>query len=98
MSQQKKKGSSAARKPLQDASSDEVLAAIISRMEECPNAEALNDEVIMPLILALEKVCEARGYLMNIYGDRSNITVTTPDDAETIYHLIEEYLDTSALD
>lgn len=78
------------------ASPDDLLAAIIARMEECPNAESLNDDVIMPFILALEKVCEARGYLMNIYGERSNIAVTTPDDAETIYHLVEEYLDASA--
>ncbi len=79
--------------PQQTASPDELMAAIITRMEDCPNAEALNDDVIMPFILALEKVCEARGYLMNIYGERSNIAVTTPDDAETIYHLVEEYLD-----
>lgn len=76
-------------------SPDDLMTAIISRMEDCPNAEALNDEVIMPFILALEKVCEARGYLMNIYGERSNIAVTTPDDAETIYHIVEDYLDSS---
>ena len=76
--------------------SDELLRAIIARMENCSNAEALNNEVIMPFILALEKVCEARGYLMNIYGEQSNIAITTRDDAETIYHLIEEYLDTTA--
>lgn len=78
------------------ASSDDMMAAVIARMEDCPNAESLNDEVIMPFVLALEKVCEARGYLMNIYGERSNIAVTTPDDAETIYHLVEEYLDAAA--
>ena len=72
-----------------------MLAAVIARMEDCPNAESLNDEVIMPFILALEKVCQARGYLLNIYGESSNIAVTAPDDAETIYHLIEEYLDTA---
>lgn len=79
-----------------NASPDELMAAIIQRMEDCPNAEALNDDVIMPFIMALEKVSEARGYLMNIYGERSNIAMTTPDDAETIYHLIEEYLDTAS--
>jgi len=77
-------------------SADDLMVAIIARMEDCPNAESLNDDVIMPFVLALEKVCEARGYLMNIYGERSNISITTPDDAETIYHLIEEYLDTSS--
>jgi len=93
MTRQKKKGGSSGRGVSRRASADELLTAIIARMEDCPNAEALNDEVIMPFILALEKVCAARGYLMNIYGDQSNIAVTTPDDAETIYHLIEEYLD-----
>jgi len=78
-----------------NSSPDALMAAIIQRMEDCPNAESLNDDVIMPFALALEKVCEARGYLMNIYGERSNIAVTTPDDAETIYHLVEEYLDTT---
>jgi len=74
---------------------DDVMAELIARMDKCPNAEALNDDIIMPFILALENVCEARGYLMNIYGESSNIAVTTPDDAETIYHLIEGYLDKS---
>lgn len=84
--------------PQRNALPDELMAAIIARMEDCPNAEALNDAVIMPFVLALEKVCEARGYLMNIYGERSNIAVTTPDDAETIYHLVEEYLDAASDD
>ena len=53
---------------------------------------------LLLVVLALEKVCEARGYLMNIYGERSNIAVTTPDDAETIYHLVEEYLDAASDD
>jgi hypothetical protein len=30
---------------------------------------------------------------MNIYGESSNIVVSAPEDAETIYHLVEEYLD-----
>ena len=81
-----------------NVSPDELMVAIIARMESCSTAEALNDDVIMPFILALEKVCESRGYLMNIYGEQSNIAITNPDDAETIYHLIEEYLDAVAQD
>lgn len=98
MSRQKKKGGSTGKGLTSKASADDVLAAVIARMEDCPNAEILNDEVIMPFILALEKVCAARGYLMNIYGEQSNIVVSTPDDAETIYHLVEEYLDTAVQD
>lgn len=72
---------------------DAWMGELIARMEECPTAESLNDNVIMPFALALEKVCVARGYLMNIYGESSNIVVSAPEDAETIYHLVEEYLD-----
>lgn len=72
---------------------DAFLRDMIKRMEACPDAESLNDNVILPFALALEKVAGARGYLLNIYGEASNIAVTSEDDAETIYHLIEEYLD-----
>ena len=69
------------------------LKEMLARMEACPDAESLNDNVIMPFALALEEVALARGYLLNIYGEASNIAVTSDEDAETIYHLIEEYLD-----
>lgn len=69
------------------------MAELIRRMDACPDAESLNDNIIMPFALALEKVALARGYTMNIYGEASNIAVTSDEDAETIYHLIEEYLD-----
>jgi len=69
------------------------MRTMIARMEDCPTAETLNENVIMPFALALEKVCAARGYLMNIYGESSNIVASSQEDAETIYHLIEEYLD-----
>ena len=72
---------------------DALLAELIRRMDACPDAEILNDQMIMPFVLALEKVALARGYTMNIFGEASNIVVTTEEDAETIYHLIEEYLD-----
>lgn len=69
------------------------MAALIRRMDECPDAESLNDNVIVPFALALEKVALARGYMLNIFGEASNIVITSDEDAETIYHLIEEYLD-----
>ena len=69
------------------------MRTMIARMEDCPTAETLNENVIMPFALALEKVCAARGYLMNIYGESSNIVAIFLEDAETIYHLSEEYLD-----
>ncbi len=74
------------------------MAELIKRMEDCPDAESLNDQMIMPFAMALEKVCAARGYVMNIYGENSNIVVSSSDDAETIYHLVEEYFDTSQAD
>ena len=73
--------------------SDKEIAKIIAQMDAYHSAESINENVIMPFILALENVCEARGYLMNIFGNRSNLTISSPEEAETIYHLIEEYLD-----
>ncbi len=72
---------------------DELRADLQRRMADCETAEALNDQVIVPFILALEATCAARGYLLNIYGERSNLSVSTPERAEVIYQLIEDYLD-----
>jgi hypothetical protein len=66
---------------------------IIARMDACPDAEKLNDQIISPFIAALESVCRARGYVLNIYGASANLVVSTDDDVEAIYHLIEDYLD-----
>ncbi len=84
-------------KPVKTAP-DALMGDLIASMEKCPTAEALNDEFIMPFAYALEKICAARGYIMNIYGENSNIVVTTADDAETIYHLVDEYLDNQQTD
>ena len=44
--------------------------------------------------MALEKVCGARGYVMNIYGETANMVFSgNPQDAETIYQIVEAYLD-----
>lgn len=73
---------------------DQFLADLVARMDACPNAEALNDQVLMPFVLALEKVCGARGYSMNIYGETANIVFSgDPEDTEAIYQIVEAYLD-----
>ena len=67
---------------------------LIKRMESCPDAESLNKEVLMPFAAALEAVCGARGYVLNIYGETSNIIFTgDPDDAEEIFKSVDSYLD-----
>ena len=63
------------------------------RMEAAPDAQSLNDNVIIPFAAALEEVCEARGYVLNIFGEKSNIVFSGDDaDAKAIYKLVEEYL------
>ncbi|PIW28281.1 MAG: hypothetical protein COW30_07870 [Rhodospirillales bacterium CG15_BIG_FIL_POST_REV_8_21_14_020_66_15] len=70
---------------------------MLERMEACPTAEALNDRVIMPFVQALEDVCAARGYVLNIYGEQANLVFTGDEDAaEEIYAMIESYLDSRA--
>lgn len=67
------------------------------RMENCPTAEQLNTEVITPFIQALVNVCDARGYVLNIYGEHCNLAITPEDHAEDLFQLIESYLDESDL-
>lgn len=67
---------------------------LFERMEAEKTAEGLNDNVIIPFAAALEEVCEARGYQLNIFGDKSNIVFTgDAADAEAIYQLVEDYLE-----
>lgn len=73
---------------------DALMRSLAERMEACPDAETLNAEVITPFVAALETVCGARGYVMNIYGEASNVVFTGDEtDAEAIYALVESYLD-----
>ncbi len=66
---------------------------LFARMEAAPDAQSLNDNVIIPFAAALEEVCEARGYVLNIFGEKSNIVFSGDDaDAKAIYKLVEEYL------
>ena len=70
------------------------LASVLSEsMGACPDAESLNNEVLIPFAAALEEICGKRGYVLNIYGETSNIIFTgDPDDSEEIYMMIENYL------
>jgi len=79
--------------PKTDGGPEELMRLLHARMEAEKTAEGLNDNVIIPFIAALEDVCEARGYALNIYGERSNVVFSGSDaDAEAIYRLVEDYL------
>ena len=69
------------------------MRALHQLMEEEGDAQDLNDHVITPFAAALEEICAARGYVLNIYGDKSNIVFSgDEEDAEAIYQLVEDYL------
>ena len=69
------------------------MRQLFLKMEAEKTAEGLNDNVIIPFAAALEEVCEARGYVLNIFGEKSNIVFTGSEaDAKAIYELIEDYL------
>jgi len=85
----------ARRKPKSKAKNgaDDLMRLLAERMEATTDAESLNDDVIIPFVAALETVCGARGYVLNIYGEQSNIVFTgDPGDAEAIYLLVESFL------
>ena len=75
---------------------DELMRYLAGEMERHDTAEALNDNVLIPFMAALEKIAEARGYVLNIYGEQSNLMFTSEEHAEQIYHLVENYLDGNA--
>lgn len=79
-------------------SPDQLMRSLSKTMEQCDTAEDLNDQVIVPFVAALETVCEARGYVLNIYGEKSNVIFTSEADAPAIYGMVEEYLDSIADD
>ena len=64
---------------------------LLARMAQYSNAETLNENVITPFVSALETVCADRGYVLNIYGQGSNLVISTPDDASVIFQLVEDY-------
>lgn len=70
-----------------------LMLSLFEKMEAEKTAEGLNDNVIIPFAAALEEVCGARGYVLNIFGDNSNIVFTGNEaDARAIYDLVEDYL------
>ena len=76
------------------SSPDALMRLLAERMESCSDVESLNDHVITPFIEALEVVCKARGYVLNIFGETSNLIFTGDDvDSRAIYTLVENYLD-----
>jgi len=87
MPRKKSKGTGGPRAP------EQLMRYLANEMERQKNAQSLNDNVIVPFIAALEDVCGARGYVLNIYGEKSNLAFTDESDAEQIYRLIEAYLD-----
>ena len=73
---------------------DALMRLLAERMETCPNVESLNDQVITPYIEALEVDCKARGYVLNIFGETSNLIFTGDDvDRSANYTLVENNLD-----
>ncbi len=71
----------------------ELMRMLFDRMQSETSAEALNANVIIPFAAALEEICQARGYRLNIHGEKSNIVFSGDEaDAEAIYRLVEDYL------
>ncbi len=77
----------------ENAAAEELMRMLFDRMESEDTAEALNANVIIPFAAALEEICQARGYQLNIHGVRSNIVFSGDEaDAEAIYKIVEDYL------
>ncbi|MHC8510187.1 MAG: hypothetical protein ACYYKD_12520 [Rhodospirillales bacterium] len=71
-----------------------AVADLIKAMDGLKTAEALNDGAVQPFITALEDICRARGYVLNIHSDGANLAVTGDGEAaEALYEIIENYLD-----
>lgn len=83
-----------AQSPKKNGGAAEALMRLLhERMENEDSAEKLNENVIVPFAAALEEICAARGYVLNIYGDKSNIVFSGDEtDTEAIYRLVEDYL------
>ena len=83
----------AKRKSSRSKGAEALMQDLFRRMEAEKTAQSLNDNVIIPFAAALEEVCEARGYILNIFGEKSNIVFTGDEaDARAIYALVEEHL------
>ena len=77
----------------ENAAAEELMRMLFDRMQSENTAETLNANVIIPFAAALEEICQARGYRLNIHGEKSNIVFSGAEaDAEAIYRLVEDYL------
>jgi len=76
-----------------NGSQKDMAKSLQAAMEKCQTAEDLNKQVITPFIKSLVTVCDARGYVLNIYGDHCNLVISPEDHAEQLFKLIESYLD-----
>jgi len=76
----------------QTTSAQALEKDLFARMADCATAERLNDQVILPFVQALEAICVDRGYVMNIYGDNSNLVITPDGHAEALFQMIYTYL------
>lgn len=83
-----------ANSPKKNGDGAEALMRLLhERMENEDSAEKLNENVIVPFTAALEEICAARGYILNIYGESSNIVFSGDEaTAEAIFHMVEDYL------
>lgn len=81
-------------KPKQPPRGPDLRQMLRERIAACRTVEDLNDRVISPFVQEVEAACRERGYIINIYGEQSNLAFTGDEQAaEEIYALIEDYLD-----
>jgi hypothetical protein len=77
----------------ENPAAEKLMRMLFDRMQSENNAKALNANVIIPFAAALEEICQARGYHLNIHGEKSNIVFSGDEaDAKVIYRLVEDYL------
>ena len=81
------------RRNVQPKPTFQLKLSLFNMMKNEKTIEGLNEKVIIPFITAMEDICAARGYVLNIYGERSNLIFTRKaKEAEDINKLVEDYL------
>jgi hypothetical protein len=71
---------------------EQLHTLLFNEMKQHSTIEDLNRTVIIPFISALEEICDKRQYVINTYGEASNLVFSTPDCAEQLYEYIDDYL------
>ena len=74
-----------------------TISELVAAMEQCSNAELLNERIITPIMRALVEICDKRGYVFNIYGEHCNLAITPENHSTQLYTLINAYLDEAGL-